>query len=234
MGAIINCVAVILGGTVGLVVGRFLPERIRTGVPVAFGLVCFGIGASLFVKVNGFLIVAVSIAVGTLLGEWLDIDKFVQRGTQKLQNWLSRRSWGDLPADKREKFATTFTSLLVLFCAGPVALIGGLREGLTGDFSILAAKAVLDLVTAAIFANALGVGVLILALPILLVEGVYILCAGLLTSVLSERMITEVSACAGLILIGTGLRILELKTVRTLNMLPALLLAPFVTLLFAR
>jgi hypothetical protein len=231
VGATLNFAGILIGALVGLLAGKILPERIKTGTPMAFGLICFGIGAALFVKVNGFLIVAISLAAGTLLGEWLDIDGWVQRGTHKMQKLFTRFSFGNMPEDKREKFASTFATLLVLFCMGPVALVGGLREGLTGDFSILAAKAVLDMVTIAMFATTLGIGSFVLAFPVLLVEVLYTVGAGALSSLLTERMIIEISACGGIIMFGTGLRILELKQVRTLNMLPSLVLAPFVTLL---
>lgn len=233
LGAVSNFLAIVAGGLVGLIAGRYLPERVKTGVPGAFGLVCLGLGASLFVRISTFTAVVVALALGTLLGEWLDLDGAISRGAKNLQQWVSERSWGDLPPDKREKFAATFTNLLVLFCAGPVALLGSLREGLTGDISLLAAKSVLDGFTSAIFAPALGVAVLALSLPVLVVEGFYTLSAGLISSLLTSRMTTEISACAGIILLGTGLRILEIKALRTANMLPSLLLVPFASLVLS-
>lgn len=231
-GAIINFLAIIIGGLLGLAIGRRLPEGVKTGVASAFGLVCLGLGASLIVRLTTFTAVIVALAIGTVLGELFNLDGLIQRGAGRLQRWLARRSWGNLPEDKREKFAATFTNLLVLYCAGPTALIGSLREGLSGDISLLAAKSVLDLFTTAIFAPSLGIAALALSVPLLLIESFYTLSAGLLTSLLSQHMIAQISGCSGIILLGTGLRLLELKAIRTANMLPALLLVPFASLVF--
>ncbi len=233
IGPLLNCATVVVGSIAGALVGRFIPEPVRAALPNVFGLVALALGISLVARATSFTSVVLALILGTLIGELLDLQGLVQRGAAKFQAWLTRRRRGDSPAGIPDRFAEVFSSLLILFCTGPMALIGGIQEGLAGDASLLIVKSILDLFTSAVFATAVGAGVAILCLPVLLIEGAYVLAAQFLSTFMGEAVIAEISACAGIILVGTGIRLLEIKSIRTVNMIPALPLIPFLSMLIA-
>jgi uncharacterized membrane protein YqgA involved in biofilm formation len=145
---------------------------------------------------------------------------------QQLGDVLERRfSKGGSPVSR------AFVTTSLLFCVGPLTILGSLQDGLTGDYRLLALKSALDFVAALSFASVLGWGVLLSAGTVLVVQGVLTLSAGLLEGVLTETMILATTATGGVLILGIGLILLDLKEVRVANMLPALLVAPLLVAL---
>jgi uncharacterized membrane protein YqgA involved in biofilm formation len=159
----------------------------------------------------------VSVIVGLVIGEILGIDASLTRFGDYLQGRFSKEESPVSPA---------FVTTSLLFCVGPLTILGSLEDGLTGDYSLLALKSALDFVASLSFASVLGWGVLLSAGTVLVVQGTVTLSAGLLEEVVTGPMIEAMTATGGVLILGLGLDLLELKEVRVANMLPALLIAP--------
>ena len=217
IGTVINVVAVLVGGGIGTLAGARLPEGIRTTAMQAIGIVTLLVGVSNFLAYKNPLVPLVSVVAGLLVGELLGIERSLKRFGDYLQKRLSR---GESPVSR------AFVTTSLLFCVGPLTVIGSLQDGLKGDYSLLALKSGLDFIAALTFASVLGWGVLLSAGTVLVVQGSITLGAGLLAPVVTQTMISATTSTGGILIFGLGLVLLDLKEIRVANMLPALLFAP--------
>ena len=210
---LINCVLIVVGTFLGLALKGKLPERFLTILVQALGL-CSAIGT------QNTLCVVVCLVLGTLLGELIDIERRLDRLGELLRQRLMKDEGG------QSTFTEAFVTASVLFCVGAMAIVGSIKAGIDGDWSILISKSVIDGVFSISLAAAVGVGVAFSALPILVYEGGLTLLAGLVAGFLQEAAITEMSAVGGCIIIGIGLNMLELPRtpLKVGNMLPAIFL----------
>ena len=228
IGTLINFATVMIGGLLGLLIGSRLPERIKTIVVAAIGLITIVLGVAQAIKTENPLIPLLALVIGSIIGELVDID----RGINTLGDWLKKRF-------KRQGSEHNFTLAFVLaslqFCVGPLTILGSINDGLSGNFSLLAIKAVLDGFSAIVFASTFGVGTLFAGATILIVQGGIALLAGVIKPLLisdphlgiaAQPRVIELAAVGGVILIGLALNILDIKRIKVANMLPALLLAP--------
>jgi uncharacterized membrane protein YqgA involved in biofilm formation len=183
----------------------------------AIGLVTLLVGVSNFLRLDNPLVPLVSVIGGLVIGEALGIDGALKRFGDSLQKRFSK---GESPVSR------AFVTTSLLFCVGPLTVLGSLQDGLTGDYHLLALKSALDFIASLSFASVLGWGVLLSAVTVLVVQGTLTLSAGLLEGVVTEPMISAMMATGGVLIFGLGLVLLELKEVRVANMLPALLIAP--------
>lgn len=229
IGTLINIVAVLVGGTLGTLLGARLPERMRDTVMHGLGLVTLLLGISLALQTNEILIVMGSILLGALLGEWWRID----RGLERLSEWLRLQLSKKAPAGTLGHFTEAFITASLVFCIGPMTLLGSIQDGLTGDFSLLAVKSLLDGFAALVFASSLGIGVVFSVIIILVYQGGVTLLAGVVQQVLNNTMITEMTATGGIMILAIGLLLLDVKKIRVANMLPALVIAPIIVALLA-
>ena len=221
IGTAINVVAVLVGGGIGTLVGAKLPERMRNTAMQAIGIVTLLVGISNFLEFDNPLIPLVSVILGLVVGELLGIDASLRRFGDYLEKRFSK---GESPVSK------AFVTTSLLFCVGPLTVIGSIEDGLTGDYSLLALKSALDFVASLTFAAVLGWGVLLSAGTVLVVQGSITLGAAFLEGFVTEPMILATTATGGILIFGLGLGLLELKEVRVANMLPALLFAPALVL----
>jgi uncharacterized membrane protein YqgA involved in biofilm formation len=217
LGTAINVVAVLVGGGLGTLVGTRLPPGMQQTAMQAIGLFTLLIGVTNFFEVQNPLVPLVSVIVGLLIGEILGIDASLKRLGYYLQERFSKGE---------SSLSRAFVTTSLLFCVGPLTVLGSLEDGLTGDYSLLALKSALDFVASLSFASVLGWGVLLSAVTVLVVQGTLTLSAGLLEEVVTGPMIDAMTATGGVLILGLGLVLLELKEVRVANMLPALLIAP--------
>ena len=188
------------------------------------GLVTLLLGVSLAIKTSNILVVMGSILVGALLGEWWQID----RGLERLSEWLRALLAKKAPASSLGHFTEAFITASLVFCVGPMTLLGSIQDGLTGNYSLLAIKSLLDGFGALVFASSLGVGVIFSAVVILVYQGAVTLLAGFLQQILSQPMINEMTATGGIMIIAIGLLLLDIKKIRVANLLPALVIAPLI------
>ena len=217
VGTAINVVAVLVGGSLGTLAGARMPLRMRETAMQAIGITTLLIGVSNFLKFDNPLIPLVSTILGLVIGEALDIDAALKRFGDYLQERLSKGEG---------LVSRAFVTTSLLFCVGPLTFLGSIEDSLTGDFSLLALKSALDFVASLSFASVLGWGVLLSAGTVLVVQGALTLSAGILEEVATQPMIHAMTATGGVLILGLGLILLELKEVRVANMLPALLIAP--------
>lgn len=222
-GPFINAGAVLLGGILGALLSQRLPERIRTSMTSIFGLASLGIGILLVIKCANLPVMVLSTLVGTLLGEACNMEKGVNSLVSKLQQWLTPK--GKTKAPVNTSFIQSYVAIIVLFCASGTGIFGAMREGMTGDASILIAKAFLDFFTATIFACTLGFAVSAICVPMLLIQLSLAACASLIMPLTTPMMMADFTAVGGMLLLATGLRICGIKMFAVVNMLPALLLA---------
>jgi len=237
-GTILNVATVLVGSVLGTVLGNRLPEKVRETVVHGLGLTTLVIGLSLALKTQNILIALASILLGGISGELLDIEAALER----LGRWLEARSSRlKLPgsaatADSTSRtanFVRGFLTASLLFCVGPMTIMGSIQDGLTGDFTLLAIKSTMDGFAALAFASSLGWGVMFSALTVLVYQGGITLGAGWLKAALTDPMINEMTAVGGILMLGIGLGLLEVKRIRVGNLLPALFIAPLIVALAA-
>lgn len=224
-GPFINASAVLVGGVLGALLSQRLPERIRTSMTSIFGLASLGIGILLVIKCANLPVMVLSTLVGTLLGEICNMEKGINTLVSKLQQLMSAK--GKKKASTHESYIQSYVAIIVLFCASGTGtgVFGAMREGMTGDASILIAKAFLDFFTATIFACTLGIAVAAISVPMLLIQLTLAACAAIIMPLTTPMMLADFSAVGGMLLVATGLRICGIKMFAVVNMLPALVLA---------
>lgn len=224
MGTLINVATIVVGGMLGLILGSRLSDRIRVTIVYALGLFTFAYGLQMFMKTQNSLIVLISLLIGVILGEWWQIEK-------RLENvgvWIeSKINHGKTAEGANSRFVLGFLTASLVFCVGPMAILGAFQDGLTGDYGTLAVKAIIDGFTAMAFASSLGVGVIFSVLPVLVYQGGLTLLATQIQTVVTEPMMLEMSAAGGIILMAIAFSsLLEIKKIRAGNFLPALVIAP--------
>ncbi len=233
-GTIINVITVVVGGVLGTLLGARLPQRMRETVMHALGLLTIVIGVQLSLETGNVLIVLGSLLIGGLLGETLGIEKSIDQAGR----WLQRRIGGEEgaaaevpPAGSRSgttRFSQAFLTASLLFCVGPMTILGSIQDGLTGDYTLLAIKSTMDGFAALAFASSMGPGVIFSALTVLVYQGTLTLGAGWADAVLSDPMVTEMTATGGVLMLALGLGLLQIKEIRAGNLLPALAVAPII------
>jgi uncharacterized membrane protein YqgA involved in biofilm formation len=252
-GTVINIIAILVGGTLGMIFGARLPERIRQTVMAGLGLFTAVYGIQLTFKTQQALVVLGALLIGGVLGEWMRLEERLSR----LGDWLERRFTAqpepqlvlqaeaytdpDLheagrlhnPAQAASKdgsrFVRGFLTASLVYTIGPMAILGAIQDGLTGDFSLLAIKSVLDGFASLAFASSLGVGVLFSSLVILIYQGGISLLAAQAQAWITTAMMNEMTATGGVLLLGIAISsLLEIKPIRVGNFLPALAIAPLI------
>lgn len=218
IGTIVNSVAVVIGCLIGFLIKGRLKTNISNTIMSGLGLCVLYIGVSGALKGEDTLLMIICIVIGALIGELIDIDK-----------WLSRL--GDIIERKVNKvgksniaIAEGFVSASLLFCVGAMAIVGSLESGLRGNHDTLFAKSLLDGVTSIILTSTLGIGVIFSAVTIFIYQGLITLGAGMLANVLSESVINNMTAVGSLLIIGLGFNILGITKIKVANMLPAVIL----------
>jgi len=224
IGTFINVGTVLLGGGLGVLLGGRLPERMRETVMNGLGLVTLIVGIDMALETKNILIPMGSILVGAILGEWWRIDAALDRLAERLKVRVS----GRISQASLAHFTEGFITASLVFCVGPMTVLGSIQDGLGGDYSLLAIKSLLDGFAALAFASSLGVGVLFSVLTVLVYQGGLTLLASLAQNALNDAMIAEMSAVGGIMIIGIGLLLLNVKRIRVANLLPGLIIAPLV------
>lgn len=238
-GTLINVVTILLGGTCGLFFGARLPERMRQTVVAGLGLFVLAIGIQMFLKTQNSIIVLVSLLIGGMLGEWWQIEERLRSVGAFFERKLTRPVQDETPGEdgyaqtaRSTRFVRGFLTASLVFCIGPLAILGSIQDGLTGDFKLLATKAVLDGFASLAFASSLGVGVLFSSVIILVYQGGISLAAAQAQALINPAMMNELNATGGALLLGIAISsLLEIKAIRAGNFLPALLIAPLIVFL---
>lgn len=223
IGTLVNTAAVIGGGVIGLLLKKRMPERITTIYFQAIGLFTLAIGASMAVEMQHILIVVSSLAIGSLLGEWIDIEQ----GAERLSNRIKHRF-----RIGSEKFSEGLVTAFLLFCVGSLTILGTIQEGTGGSPDLLYTKSLMDFFSAILLASAFGVGVALSAVPLFLFQASLTLLAGYAGNFFTEDIILGLTSVGGILLIGLGINILGIQKIRVMNMLPSLVVVALLLWLF--
>jgi len=223
LGTLINSASIILGGIIGLILGSRLSKNITGIVFQSLGLIVLLLGITMAVKTSNIMILFFSIVLGSLLGEWIDIDKRLNSLGEKIRRKIKIGN---------KKFTEGFIAASLLFCIGALAILGPIEEGLGNPPNILLVKSGLDGFASIAFASAFGIGVVFSFIPVLIYQGTITLLAYSLQSFFTEIMINEITAMGGLLLIGLSINILEIKKLKIANMLPGLIVVIILSYFF--
>lgn len=226
LGTIVNSVAILIGGILGILFGNALPEKMKNTVIQGIGLAVILIGLNMAIQTKNPLVVIASLVLGGVVGELIDIELQLKKFGEWLEKILSR-------GKQKGNFTKAFVTSSLIYCVGAMAIMGSLESGLKGVHDILYAKAMLDGISAIVFTSSMGIGVLASVIPVFLYQGGITISAGLLQSVLSTPVITEMSATGGLLIIGIGITILEIKEIKVGNLLPGIFAAIPLTIIFS-
>lgn len=229
LGTIVNASAIMGGCIVGLIVKGRLTEKISTTIMNGLALCVLYIGISGVLKGNDTLQIIICIAIGALVGEIIDIDKMLNDLGNAIENKVNSKK-KDTSAD-RISIAEGFVTSSLLFCVGAMAVVGSLESGLQGNNTTLFAKSVLDGVSSIIFASSLGIGVMLSSVAILIYQGSITLLAGVLSTVLTDTVISNMSAVGSLLIVGLGFNMLGITKIKVANLLPAIFI-PIIYALF--
>lgn len=237
-GTVLNVSTVLLGGTVGALVGERLPDRFRETALHAIGLMTLLIGFQMALGTRSAIIVLGSVVIGALLGEAAGIDDglkalgdWVEARVQEISAGANRATVAGGRGKGESLFSKGFVTASLVFCVGPMTILGSFQDGLTGVYDTLAVKSVLDGFTAVALASSLGWGVVLSSAVVLVYQGALTLGAVWAKPLLSESVVTEMTAAGGLLIVGIGLNILGITKIRVANMLPALVIAPLLVAL---
>ena len=230
-GTILNVITVIIGGTLGTVLGARLPNKMRETVMHGLGLMTLVIGVQMAMTTRNLLIVLASILFGGVIGEMLGVQAWLDSIGQSLEARFAR-------GGEAGKFTRGFVTASLIFCIGPMTILGSIQDGLIGDYNLLAIKSILDGFAGLAFASTLGIGVAFAALTVFVFQGGISLAAILVGSALGSvtrdtPWVIEMTATGGVLIMGISLVLLELKQVRLGNLLPAIFIAPLIVVVLS-
>lgn len=248
----VNCATVIVGSLIGLIFSRKISNELSNIVSAAAGIVSLVIGLQMAFKYNSIIVLALALILGGILGSWWDIDgkilslgkwlekRFAKGGANSAQAAQSSATAGAdaenqaaqsgeaskaASAAPKKNFAYAFLNASVLFCVGAMAIIGSFKAGIDKDYTLIFTKSILDGFMAIVFTAAMGPGTIFSALSILVYQGLLTLSSTWIAPYISEAMLTEISATGGALIVMIGINLLQLRTLKTANYLPAIVLA---------
>lgn len=216
IGTLVNALSIVGGGLVGILFHRSIPERLRSILFHGLGLCVMVIGLSMALKVQNLLAMIGSLLLGAVLGEWLDLERILEKLGEKLKKKV---------ASKDSRFTDGFVTASLIFCVGSMAVIGSLDDGIRGDHTVLFTKSLLDGIASIPLAATYGIGVAFSALPILIYQGGITLLASQAQSLISPLMLQQITAVGGVLILGIGINLLGFIRIKVTNMLPALAFA---------
>ncbi len=238
LGTIINIVIILIGATIGMLLKGGLPSRFEKTVKSAAGLSTiiigvtgtlsemFSVNADGTISTNGIMLMVISLVLGAIAGEAVDVEEKLER----VGNFCKKKA--SFMAKDNPKFVEGFVSTSLLFCVGAMAIVGSIQDGLVGDYTILAAKAVLDGVMSIVLAASLGGGVFLSVLTVGVYQGLITLLASVLESVMTDALIGQLSLVGSVLVMAIGFNLLfDKKVVKVGNLLPAVLIPVFYQLI---
>ena len=229
-GTIVNVITVIIGSCLGLLLKKGLSERLTNALMVAVGLAVAYIGIDGSLSGENMLVAVLSLVIGAVIGEWLDIDRRLNRIGELLQRKLAKKS------DSESTIAQAFVSASLLFCVGAMTIVGSLQSGIANDHNTLFVKAILDGISSIVFAATLGAGTLLAVVPVLVYQGSIALLARFVAPYLTDAVIAEMTCVGSLLILALALNLLNITKIKVANLLPAILvpiaLCPLYELVF--
>jgi len=230
-GTIFNLIAIMIGGLIGLRFGKLLSEKAKDTITTGLGLFTLAIGLKMFLDTNDPLIVLAGVLIGGLLGELIRIETRIHSLGEYLENKINRNSTSQT---SKNNFIRGFLASSILFCTGPMAILGAIQDGLSGDYQLLAVKSVMDGFSAFALASSFGPGVLFSAAVVFIYQGTFSVLASQFQGVMTGNMVAEMTATGGILLIGLSLSsLLQIKKIRVGNLIPSLLISPLIVFILS-
>lgn len=235
IGTITNFLTIVGGTVVGLAVGRYIADQMRTTIEQAVGMITIVLGVSTAAQSDNIVFPLVSVVLGGIIGEAMRIE----HGFSVLGHWVKAKSESVLARRSRAtsfhpRFVEGFVTATLLFSIGPMSILGSIDDGLGRGAQILIVKSALDGLVSILFAATMGWGVALSAFVVAAYQAVMTLSASGLDAILDDRMVHEMSATGGIMVLGIGLRFMDVKPIRVGSLLPGLAIAPVLVALFAR
>ncbi len=221
IGTLINVGTVIIGSTLGLVIRSRLPEKYTRIMFQVFGLFTIFLGIKMALETNNIMVMIFSLLIGSLLGTWWKLEENMHRFGDYLKKKVRSNN---------ERFAEGLVTAFLVFCMGSMTVLGAVEEGLGNRPNLLLTKSLMDGFSSMALASALGAGVLFSAAPLLVYQGGLTLFAGYISDTLSPDIVAELSAVGGILLVGLGFTLMDVKKVKVMNMLPALVVVIFLAM----
>lgn len=221
IGVIINVITVLIGSSIGLLFKKGIPDRVSNAAMTGLGACTLYIGITGSLSGENVLILIASVVLGAIMGTLLNIDGGINRLAESVEAKF-RKNGSDV------SIAEGLISATLLFCVGSMTVTGSIQAGLTGDNSILITKATLDLVSSMMLASSLGVGVLLSAFTVFIIQGGLVLLAGLIAPLMSTGAINEMTCAGSLLIIMIGTNLMGITKIKVANFLPAILFAPII------
>lgn len=215
LGTIVNSLAIITGGLIGVLLKTGIKDNYKSTIMDGVALSVIVIGIINAIKSQNIILLISSLVIGGFIGEALAIESKLDQLGKRLELKLNRGE---------NNFSKAFVSSSLIFCVGAMAIVGSLEAGIQGTYETLFAKSILEGISALVFATTLGIGVIFSSIPVFLYQGFITLMAGNLSGFLSPLVITEISAVGGVLIIGIGITLLDLKKIKVGNLLPAVLI----------
>lgn len=215
IGVLVNVGAIITGGSVGLILKKGLPDRVTKVIMQGIGLSTLAIGFTGALQTNNMVLLVLSIIIGGAIGALIRIDFNLDKFGKFVESKFSNTENG---------FAKGFVITTLIYCVGAMAIVGSIEAGVEGDNTTLYVKSILDGVTAIVFAATLGYGVLFSSIPVLIYQGIIVLLGIQLQPLITEQLVIEIGAVGGIIIVGIGLTLLEIKKINLGDLLPSLLI----------
>lgn len=213
-GTLINVAAILLGGFLGILLKKGIPERINTTITQGMSLGIMIIGITMAIVTEHVLVMIISIALGGVVGELINIERRLNNLGDWAQGMLKDKGDGN--------FSEAFVTASLLYCTGSMAIMGSIENGISGAVTILATKALLDGIFAIIIGSTLGPGVLFSVVPVFVYQGSITLAARYLEPLLSAAMINEMNAVGGVLMLGIGINMMKIKEIKLGNLIPAI------------
>jgi uncharacterized membrane protein YqgA involved in biofilm formation len=221
IGTIINALLVIAGSILGVLIKNKLPQRVQDIVFDANGLITLAIGISMLLKMEDFIPILFSVVIGAIIGEFIKIEERLEKLAEAVKKKVK---------SKDARFTEGLVTAFLLFCVGPLTILGSFNEGLRNDRTLILTKGILDGFTSVVFTAAYGIGVAFSAIPLLIYQSALTLFASSLQGILTPFMINQFTAVGGILLLGIGINLLKLKHIRVANFLPSLVIIILLTL----
>ncbi len=222
IGTIANALAIIAGGIIGLLFKNVIPEKISESLLKTTGLAVIGIGINLMLAGENFTLLIISMVIGTIIGELIDIEGKLDKFGTVIENKMK---------NSESNIALGFVTCTLVYCVGSMAIVGSIQSGLTGNHELLFSKAVLDGILAVTFSATMGVGVVLSGISVLLYQGTITMLASLMQSLLSPVVVSEMTSIGGVIIMGIGLNFLLANRIKAGNLLPSIFI-PIIYYLF--
>ena len=224
LGATVNAVAIVVGSLVGMLVGKFLKEDTRNAIFIANGLAVASIGMGMALKTGNAVIMVMALVSGVVVGELLRLEDLINGAAEHFQKRLHVASGS--------RWVEGLVTAVLIYCIGPMTIIGSIQEGMTGNGSLIYTKSILDLVISISLAAALGSGVAFSAIPVFIIQGSLTLLGSALGFLMQPYILNELTATGGLMVIAISINLLGLKKIKLANFLPGLIFAVLYALLF--